>query len=74
MSDHPHQGPTDPDEPDEPDLAAMLASLFGGVDNPEVASALAAMGIDKMDRDTMAIIGAQLKSMFSSDPVEPFNV
>jgi putative hydrolase len=74
VSDHPHQGPTDPDEPDEPDLAAMLASLFGGVDNPEVASALAAMGIDKMDRDTMAIIGAQLKSMFSSDPVEPFNV
>jgi len=74
VSDHPHQGPTDPDEPDEPDLAAMLASLFGGVDNPEVASALAAMGIDKMDPDTMAIIGAQLKSMFSSDPVEPFNV
>jgi putative hydrolase len=74
VSDHPHQGPTEPDEPDEPDLAAMLASLFGGVDNPEVASALAAMGIDKMDPDTMAIIGAQLKSMFSSDPVEPFNV
>ena len=74
MSDHPHQGPANPDEPDEPDLAAMLASLLGAADNPEVAKALAAMGIDKTDPGTMAIIGAQLKSMFSSDAVEPFNV
>jgi putative hydrolase len=74
VSDHPHQGPANPDEPDEPDLAAMLASLLGAADNPEVAKALAAMGIDKTDPGTMAIIGAQLKSMFSSDAVEPFNV
>jgi putative hydrolase len=74
VSDHPHQGPANPDEPDEPDLAAMLASLLGAADNPEVAKALAAMGIDKTDPGTMAIIGAQLKSMFSNDAVEPFNV
>lgn len=74
MSDHPNQGPANPNEPDEPDLAAMLASLLGAADNPEVAGALAAMGIDKMDPATMAMMGAQLKSMFSAGDAEPFNV
>ena len=74
MSDHPHQGPADPDEPDEPDFAAMLAAMLGGSDNPEVSDALAAMGIDKMDPATMSMIGSQLKSMFSGEAVEPFNV
>jgi len=74
VSDHPGQGPAHPDEPEEPDFAAMLASLLGATDNPEVAKALAAMGIDNMDPATMAMMGAQLKSMFSSDSVEPFNV
>jgi len=74
VSDHPHQGPANPDEPDEPDFAALLASLLGAADNPEVADALAAMGIDKMDPATMAIMGAQLKSMLSGDAAEPFNV
>jgi len=32
------------------------------------------MGIDKMDPATMAMVGAQLKSMFSGGPAEPFNV
>jgi putative hydrolase len=77
VSDHPKQGPDGPDgsdEPEEPDFAAMLASLLGASDNPEVARALASMGIDKMDPATMAMVGAQLKSMFSSDNAEPFNV
>src|SRR5665647_3342456 len=74
VSDHPQQGPANPDEPDEPDFAALLASILGSADNPEVAKALAAMGIDKMDPGTMAIIGAQLKSMLSGDHTEPFNV
>jgi putative hydrolase len=74
VSDHPHQGPANPDEPDEPDFAALLASLLGAADNPEVADALAAMGIDKMDPATMAVMGAQLKSMLSGDAAEPFNV
>ena len=74
MSDHPGQGPAHPDEPEEPDFAAMLASLLGATDNPEVAKALAAMGIDNMDPATMAMMGDQLKSMFSGDSVEPFNV
>jgi len=52
----------------------MLASLFGAADNPEVAKALAAMGIDKMDPATMATVGAQLKSLFADGPGEPFNV
>ena len=74
MSDHPHQEPANSGEPDEPDFAAILASLLGSADNPEVAKALAAMGIDKMDPATMAILGAQLKSLLSSGPVEPFNI
>jgi putative hydrolase len=71
VSDHPRQEPANPDEPD---FAAMLASLLGATDNPEVAKALGAMGIDKMDPTTMAMMGAQLKSMFSGGPGEPFNV
>jgi len=74
VSDRPHQGPANPDEPEEPDFAAMLASLLGSTDNPEVAKALAAMGIDNMDPATMAMVGAQLKSLFSAGPSEPFNV
>jgi putative hydrolase len=74
VSDHPQQGPANPDEPDDPDFAAMLAAMLGAADNPEVAKALAAMGIDKMDPATMAIMGAQLKSMFSGKAVDPFNV
>jgi len=52
----------------------MLASLLGAADNPEVAKALAAMGIDKLDPATMAAVGAQLQSLFSDGPSEPFNV
>ncbi len=75
MSDHPQQGPGNPDEPDEPDFAALLASLLGSADNPELSQALAAMGIDKMDPASMAIMGAQLKSMLSGDgDADPFNV
>lgn len=71
MSVHPHQQPADPDEPD---FAAMLASLLGGADNPEVAKALGAMGIDKIDPAAMGMIGAQLKAMLSGGPAEPFNL
>ena len=75
MSDHPQQGPANPDEPDEPDFAEMLASLLGSADNPELTQALAAMGIDKLDPASMAIMGAQLKSMFSAGgDTDPFNV
>lgn len=74
MSDHPGQEPANPGDPNEPDFAAMLASLFGGTDNAEVTKALSAMGIDKMDPAAMAMIGAQLKSMFSGTSVDPFNV
>jgi len=71
VSDHPQQQPTDPEEPD---FAAMLASLLGGADNPEVTKALGAMGIDKIDPATMGMIGAQLKAMMSGDAAEPFNL
>ena len=74
MSDHPQQGPDNPDEPDETDFAALLASLLGSADNPEVTKALAAMGFDKMDPASMSIMGAQLKSMFSGGDADPFNV
>jgi len=70
VPDHPHQ---QPDDPDEPDFEAMLASLLGA-DNPEVAKALGAMGIDKMDPATMGMIGAQLKAMLSGGAAEPFNL
>ena len=72
MSDHPEK---QPDDPDEPDFEAMLASLLEGADNPEVAKALSAMGIDKIDPATVGIMAAQLKAMFSaSGPAEPFNL
>ncbi|MEP7018502.1 MAG: zinc-dependent metalloprotease [Actinomycetota bacterium] len=71
MSDQPHPQPKDPDEPD---FEAMLASLLGGVDNPEVAEALGAMGVDKLDPATMGMIGAQLKAMMSGGAAEPFNL
>ena len=71
MSDQPHPQPKDPDEPD---FAAMLASLLGGEGNPEVAEALGAMGIDKLDPAAMGMIGAQLKAMLSGDAAEPFNL
>ena len=71
MSDHPQQQPANPDEPD---FAAMLASLLGGADNPEMAKALGAMGIDNLDPATMGMIGAQLKAMFSGGTAEPFNL
>jgi len=65
-------------DPDEPDFEAMLNSLLEGFDNPdnpEVAKALGAMGIDKLDPATMGMIAAQLKAMFSaSGPVESFNL
>jgi putative hydrolase len=71
VSDQPHPQPKDPDEPD---FEAMLASLLGGVDNPEMAEALGAMGIDKLDPATMGMIGAQLKAMMSGGADEPFNL
>jgi putative hydrolase len=71
VSNHPDQQPA---EPDEPDFEAMLASLLGGADNPEVAKALGAMGIDKLDPATLGMIGAQLKAMFTSGEAEPFNL
>jgi putative hydrolase len=71
VSDHPHQQSEDPDEPD---FAAMLASLLGAADNPEVAKALGAMGIDKIDPASMGMLGAQLKAMFSGGTTEPFNL
>ena len=74
MSDHPHPQPHEPDEPDDPDFAAMLASLLGGADNPEVTKALNAMGIEKIDPATMGMMAAQIKAMMSGGPVEPFNV
>jgi putative hydrolase len=72
VPDHPVQQPPNPDEPD---FEAMLASLLAGADNPEVAKALSAMGIDKDDPATVGMLGAQLKAMFSgSGPAESFNL
>ncbi len=58
---------------DEPDFEAMLRSLLGDTDNPEVAKALGAMGLDQSDPATMGLISAQLKAMFSGSG-GPFNV
>src|SRR5665811_1832465 len=53
----------------------MLASLLESADNPEVAKALSAMGIDKIDPATVGIMAAQLKAMFSASvPAESFNL
>jgi putative hydrolase len=74
VSDHPDPQPVDPDEPDDPDFAAMLASLLGGADNPEVTKALNAMGIDKIDPATMGMMAAQIKAMMSGGAVDPVNL
>jgi putative hydrolase len=74
VSDHPQQQPNDPDDDDEPDFAAMLASLLGGADDPEVTKALGAMGIDKIDPATMGMIAAQIKAMMSGGAVDPFDL
>jgi len=75
VSDHPEEHPDNPDNPDEPDFEAMLASLLESADNPEVAKALSAMGIDKIDPATVGMMAAQLKAMFSaSEPAESFNL
>lgn len=68
--------PGEPDEPgDQPDFEAMLRSLLGGTDNPEVARALGAMGIDKIDPAMMGMITAQLQAMLSGGaPDGSFNV
>lgn len=72
MSDHPEE---QPDNPDEPDFEAMLASLLASADNPEVAKALSAMGIDKIDPATVGMMATQLKTMFSATgPAESFNL
>jgi len=72
VSDHPEE---QPDNPDEPDFEAMLASLLESADNPEVAKALSAMGIDKIDPATVGMMAAQLKAMFSAGgPAESFNL
>ncbi|WP_238999402.1 zinc-dependent metalloprotease, partial [Segeticoccus rhizosphaerae] len=52
---------------DEPDFEAMLRSLLGDTDNPDVAKALGAMGLDQSDPATMGMISAQLKAMFSGE-------
>jgi putative hydrolase len=45
----------------------MLRSLLGDTDNPDVAKALGAMGLDQSDPATMGMISAQLKAMFSGE-------
>ena len=65
--------PQSPD-PDEPDFQKMLSELLGSnADNPQLAEALKAMGIDRLDPAAMGMISAQLQAMFSSDPGEAFN-
>ena len=62
--------PQSPD-PDEPDFQKMLSELLGSnADNPQLAEALKAMGIDRLDPAAMGMISAQLQAMFSSDPGE----
>ena len=74
--------PTPPHEPDpeegqqhgdEPDLEQILQGFLGDPDNPQLAQALAAMGIDKPDAATMGMIQAQLKAMFSAESAKPFD-
>ena len=65
--------PQSPD-PDEPDFQQMLSNLLGGAaDNPQLAEALKAMGVDRLDPAAMGMISAQLKAMLSASPDEPFN-
>lgn len=60
-----------------PDLGEFLGSMLGPdgtPTNPEMAEALSAMGIDKIDPSMMGMIAAQLQTMFAGDPGEAFNL
>ena len=82
------RGPTGPVPPGQgfgppvpgmmpPDLGEFLGSMLGPdgtPTNPEMAEALSAMGIDKIDPSMMGMIAAQLQTMFAGDSGEPFNL
>ncbi len=64
----------DADEPSPTpgDLAAMLRRfLEAGAQQPDVAEALKAMGVDVSDPRTMSILDAQMRSVFAQGPGGP---
>lgn len=64
MSESPRPSP----DPDEPDLSKFIEHLLGEGSNPAVADALRQLGIDPANPQAMAMITAQMRSLFAAAP------
>lgn len=73
MADDIDRGPTgQPNQPDPSDMAAMLRQfLQQGSQQPEIAEALRAMGVDPSDPRTLAALDAQMRAMFGQGGQTP---
>ncbi|HET7476724.1 MAG TPA: zinc-dependent metalloprotease [Dermatophilaceae bacterium] len=74
MADLPQPRPDEPgDLPDMAELLRQVQQALGDSDNPEVAEALKAMGIDRLDPASMQLLGAQMQAMLAASADRPFN-
>lgn len=64
MSESPRPSP----DPDEPDLSKFIEHLLGEGGNPAIADALRQLGIDPANPQAMAMINAQMRSLFAAAP------
>ncbi len=74
--DDPHDDPRDDDERDEldaaqpglpPEIEQVLRGLTGGGDlDPQLASMMQGMGLDKVDPQVLAMVMGQVKAMFAA--------
>lgn len=62
------QSPRPFPDPDEPDLSTFIEQLLAGGGNPAITDALRQLGIDPSNPQTMAMIQAQVQSLFAGAP------
>ncbi len=62
------QSPRPSPDPDEPDLSKFIEHLLGEGGNPAIADALRQLGIDPANPQAMAMISAQMRSLFAAAP------
>lgn len=62
------QSPRPFPEPEEPDLSRFIEHLLGEGGNPAIADALRQLGVDPANPQTMAMISAQMRSLFAAAP------
>lgn len=61
---------------DEPDFEQLLLAMLGGdlASNPQMASAMQAAGLDKVDPAQLSMIAASVQAMMAPTDGSPFNV